>query len=70
MSRTHLTKAMRPVDSLLKENGYEQARSKGSHFTYVNRTTHKHITISKNADWVVVVRLLKENGIEGIVKKN
>lgn len=70
MSRTHLTKEMRPVDSLLRKYGYVKARSKGSHFVYVNYTTHKHISVSKNADWVVVARLLKENGIEGTVQKN
>ena len=65
-----LTKEMRPVDSLLRKHGYMKARSKGSHFIYINRTTHRHISISKRADWVVVTRVLKENGIDGIVQRN
>lgn len=60
---THLTKEMRPVNSLLKKNGYVQVRSKGSHFIYFNRTTHRHITVNKNIDWVVLLRLIKENEI-------
>ena len=70
MSRIHLTKEMRPVDSLLRKHGYIKARSKGSHFIYINYATHKHISVSKNADWVVVARELKQNGIEGTVQRN
>jgi len=61
---------MRPVDSILRKHGYVQARSRGSHFTYINRATHKRITITKNAEWVLITRLLKENGIEGTVQRN
>lgn len=54
------TKAMREIIPILKQNGYIYARSKGSHFVFINRTNGKHVTINKNLNREVKARLLKE----------
>lgn len=59
-----LTKEMREFVPILRKNGYSYARSNGSHFVYINRTTHKHITINKNLNRMVKERLIKENSLE------
>ena len=59
-----LTKEMREFVPILYKNGYRRARSNGSHFVYINRTTHKHITINKNLIRMVRERLIKENNLE------
>lgn len=59
-----MTKEMREFVPILTKNGYIQARSKGSHFTYINRTTNKHITINKKLNKYVRERLIKENYLE------
>lgn len=56
-----LTKEMREFISILRKNGYTKARSKGSHFVYINRTTHKHISVNKDLNKMVRERLIKEN---------
>lgn len=43
-----LTKKMREFEPILKKNGYTKARCKGSHTVYINRTTHKHISVNKD----------------------
>lgn len=64
MSRTHLTKEMREFVLILYKNGFRLARSKGSHFIYINRVTHRHIAINKNLNRMVRERLIKENNLE------
>lgn len=59
-----LTKEMREFVPILHKNGYTKARSRGSHTTYVNRTTHKHITVNHNLNAMVRLRLIKENNLE------
>ena len=59
-----LTKEMREFVPILRKNGYTKARSKGSHFIYINRTTHKTITVNKDLNKMVRERLIKENGLE------
>lgn len=59
-----LTKEMREFVPILYKNGYRRVRSNGSHFVYINRTTHKHITINKNLNRMVRERLIKENNLE------
>lgn len=54
------TKEMREIIPILKRNGYVYARSKGSHFVYINRQTGKHVTINKDLNREVKARLLKE----------
>ena len=59
-----LTKQMREFVPILHKNGYTYARSKGSHFVYINRVTHKHISVNKNLNRMVRERLIKENNLE------
>lgn len=59
-----LTKEMREFVPILRKNGYTYARSKGSHFVYINRVTHKHISVNKNLNRMVRERLIKENNLE------
>ena len=59
-----LTKEMREFVPILRKNGYTKARSNGSHTTYVNRITHKHLTINKDLNAMVRLRLIKENNLE------
>lgn len=62
---THrLTKQMREFVPILQKNGYTKARSKGSHTVYINRTTHKHISVNKDLNKMVRERLIKENCLE------
>ena len=35
------TKQLREFEPILYKNGYKFARCKGSHFIYMNRTSHK-----------------------------
>lgn len=50
---TRLTKEMRDIVPILKRNGYILVRSKGSHFIFKNRTTHRTMTINKNLKWMI-----------------
>lgn len=59
-----MTKQMREFVPILHKNGYHKARSKGSHFTYINRTTHKIIVVNKDLNKMVRERLIKENNLE------
>ena len=58
-----ITKEMKPVHDMLEANGYSQLRSKGSHFIYMNRTSHKIITVNKDLNKMVRERLIKENNL-------
>ena len=59
-----LTKELREFIPILQKNGYTHARTKGSHFVYINRMTHKHISVNKNLNRMVRERLIKENNLE------
>ena len=59
-----LTKEMREFVPILRKNGYRLARSHGSHFVYINRVTHRHISVNKNLNRMVRERLIKENNLE------
>ncbi len=64
MSRKiHRTKEMRKIVPMLERNGFTYARSKGSHFVYINRRTGKHVTINKDLNREVKARLIKENNL-------
>lgn len=64
MSRKiHRTKEMRKIVPMLERNGFTYARSKGSHFVYINRRTDKHVTINKDLNREVKARLIKENNL-------
>lgn len=58
------TKEMREFVPILRKNGYILVRSKGSHFTFLNRVTHKRITVNKDLNRMVRERLIKENNLE------
>lgn len=60
MSKNKPTKAMREILPALKENGYVYSRSKGSHFVFTNKTTGHHVSINKDLNNMVKMRLLKE----------
>ena len=59
-----LTKEMREFVPVLNKNGYYYLRSRGSHFTYINRATHKIITINKQLNCMVRKSLIKEYYLE------
>lgn len=55
------TKQLREFEPILYRNGYRFARCNGSHFIYMNRTSHKIITVNKDLNRMVCERLIKEN---------
>ena len=59
-----LTKEMREFVPILQRNGYRLARSKGSHFVFINYNTHRHISVNKDLNRMVRERLIKENCLE------
>lgn len=61
---SRLTKEMREFVPILRKNGYTKARTNGSHFVYINRTTHKHISVNKDLNRMVRERLIKEYCLE------
>lgn len=58
------TRQLREIEPILHKNGFVLARVKGSHFTYVNRETHKVITVNMYLNCMVKQRLIKENNLE------
>ena len=58
------TKQLREFEPILSRNGYKFARCNGSHFIYMNRATHKTITVNKDLNKMVRERLIKENYLE------
>ena len=59
-----LTKEMREFVPILRKNGYTKARTRGSHTVFINRKTHKHISVNANLNRMVRERLIKENNLE------
>lgn len=57
------TKQLREFESILYRNEYRFARCKGSHFIYMNRTSHKIISVNKDLNKMVRERLIKENNL-------
>ena len=60
------TKQLREFEPILLRNGYRFARCKGSHFIYMNRTSHKIITVNKDLNKMVRERLIKENKLQEV----
>lgn len=60
MSRTYVTKEMREIIPILKRNGFTHARTRGSHFVFVNKMTGKHVTVNKDLNKEVRARLVKQ----------
>ena len=60
MSRVYATKEMREIVPILKRNGFTHARTRGSHFVFVNRVTGDHITVNKDLNKEVRARLVKQ----------
>ena len=59
-----LTKSLREFIPILNKNGFKLARTNGSHFVFVNRVTHRHISVNKDLNKMVRLRLIKENHLE------
>ena len=57
------TKQLREFGPILLRNAYRFTRCKGSHFIYMNRTSHKIITVNKDLNKMVRERLIKENNL-------
>lgn len=64
MGKVRFTKKLRNFVPTLERNGYIYARSRGSHFVFINRKTGKHISVNKDLKEVVKERLVKENCLE------
>lgn len=60
MGRVYPTKEMREFIPILRRNDYVYARSRGSHFVFINRFNGKHISINKDLNKMVRERLVKE----------
>lgn len=58
------TKELREFERLLSKNGYKYARSRGSHFVYINRVSHRLIVVNKDLNDMVKRRLIKEYELE------
>lgn len=54
------TKQLREFEPILLRNGFKFVRCKGSHFIYMNRTSHKTIAVNKDLNRMVRERLIKE----------
>lgn len=54
-----VSKEMRDIDKLLRINGYHEARCRGHH-TYINRNTHRIVTVNNKLNAMVRERLIKE----------
>lgn len=54
--------------SIVERNGFYYNRYNGSHAIYVNNEG-KHISIPKNLESVIALRLIKENNLETNLKK-
>ncbi len=61
---SHKTKQLREFEPILLRNGFRLARTNGSHFVYINRNTHKHISVNKDLNRMVRERLIKEYELE------
>lgn len=59
-----LTKSLREFIPTLHKNGYKLARTSGSHFIFVNRVAHRHISVNKDLNKMVRLRLIKEYNLE------
>lgn len=57
------TKQLREFEPILLRNGYRFTRCNGSHFIYMNRTSHKIIAVNKDLNRMVRERLIKENNL-------
>ena len=57
------TKELREMEIILSRNGFKAVRSNGSHFTYLNRTTGRHVTVNKDLNPMVRKRIIKENAL-------
>lgn len=57
------TKRLREFEPILLKNGYKFTRCKGSHFIYMNRISHKVISVNKDLNKMVKERLIKENNL-------
>lgn len=52
-----VSKEMRDIDKLLRINGYHEARCRGSHHTYINRNTHRIVTVNNKLNAMVGARI-------------
>ena len=59
-----LTKSLREFIPILNKNGYHHVRTNGSHFVFVNRVTHRYISVNKDLNKMVRLRLIKEYHLE------
>lgn len=66
MKNTRKTKQLREIEPILSCNDYKLVRCKGSHFIYMNRTTHKIISVNKDLNKMVRKRIIKENKLQKI----
>ena len=59
---------LRKFIKILESNGYYYDRSRGSHSIYIN-DRGRHISISKNLECVIALRLIKENNLDINLKR-
>ena len=64
MKKPRKTKQMREFDPILEKNGYRFARCKGSHSVYINRKTHRMISVNKDLNKMVRQKLINMYELE------
>ena len=55
-----VTKEMREFVVILRNNGYEYIRTRGSHHIFENHVSHRTISVNKDLNKMVRQRLIKE----------
>ena len=59
---------LREFIKIVEFNGFYYNRCKGDHAIYVN-DNGKHVSIPKNLECVIALRLIKENNLEVNIKR-
>lgn len=68
MSRVMRQYTQREFIQIVRKNGYYYDRHSGDHAIYVN-DEGKHISIPKNLECVIALRLIKENKLDVNLKR-
>lgn len=58
------TKQLMEFEPILLRNGYKPVRCNGSHFIYVNRISHRSMTVNKDLNKMVRAKLIRKYSLE------
>lgn len=68
MSRVMRQYTQREFIQIVRKNGYSYNRHNGDHAIYMNESG-RHISIPKNLECVIALRLIKENKLDVNLKR-